>query len=95
VMIYWLTDTFVSSYRPHQSGIAEPVAPPIDVPASVSVQRHEWRYPRSFAERAYRDLRRFSVMPRGGHFTAAEEPALVAADLRELIALTESRPGDR
>jgi microsomal epoxide hydrolase len=52
------------------------------------VQRHERRYPRSFAERAYSDLRRFSVMPRGGHFAAAEEPDLVATDLRELIALT-------
>jgi pimeloyl-ACP methyl ester carboxylesterase len=88
VMVYWVTDTFVSSFRPHQSGISEPAVPVINVPATVSVQRHEWRYPRSFAERAYSDLRRFSVMPRGGHFTAAEEPDLVAADLRELIALT-------
>jgi epoxide hydrolase len=88
VTLYWLTDTFVSSYRPHQSGIVEPAAPVIEVPATVSVQRHEWRYPRSFAERAYRDLRRFSVMPRGGHFTAAEEPLLVADDLRYLMAVT-------
>jgi epoxide hydrolase len=88
VTLYWLTDTFVSSYRPHQSGIVEPATPVIEVPATVSVQRHEWRYPRSFAERAYRDLRRFSVMPRGGHFTAAEEPLLVADDLRYLMAVT-------
>jgi pimeloyl-ACP methyl ester carboxylesterase len=88
VTLYWLTDTFVSSYRPRQSGIVEPAAPVIEVPATVSVQRHEWRYPRSFAERAYSDLRRFSVMPRGGHFTAAEEPLLVADDLRYLMAVT-------
>jgi hypothetical protein len=78
----------LESYRPHQSGIVEPAAPVIEVPATVSVQRHEWRYPRSFAERAYSDLRRFSVMPRGGHFAAAEEPLLVADDLRYLMALT-------
>jgi hypothetical protein len=28
------------------------------------------------------------VMPRGGHFTAAEEPLLVAEDLRYLMAVT-------
>jgi len=89
VTLYWVTDTFVSSYRPHQAGVPEPALPVIEVPATVSVQRHEHRYPQSFAERAYRDLRRFSVMSRGGHFTAAEEPALVAADLQKLIVLTE------
>jgi pimeloyl-ACP methyl ester carboxylesterase len=37
--------------------------------------------PREWAERAY-DLRRWTAMPRGGHFPALEEPALLAEDLR-------------
>ena len=86
VTLYWITDTFVSAYRPHQMGLTSPPTPVIQVPATVAVQRHEWRYPRSFAERSYGDLRHFSVMPRGGHFTAAEEPALVAESIRGLIA---------
>jgi pimeloyl-ACP methyl ester carboxylesterase len=86
VMLYWITDTFVSAYRPHQMGLPVPPMPIIQVPATVAVQRHEWRYPRSFAERAYGDLRHFSVMPRGGHFTAAEEPELVAESIRGLLA---------
>lgn len=85
VTLYWVTDTFISAYRPHQSGIAGVRMPTIEVPATVSIQRHEHRYPRSFAERAYRDLRRFSRMPSGGHFTAAEEPQQVANDLRSLM----------
>ena len=86
ITLYWVTDTFVSSFRPHQSGLTEPATPPIRVPATVAVQRHEHRYPQSFAERAYTHLLSFDRMPRGGHFTAAEEPGLVAADIRRLIA---------
>ena len=40
-------------------------------------------YPaREWAERVYGDLRRFTDMARGGHFTAMEEPELLAQDLR-------------
>jgi pimeloyl-ACP methyl ester carboxylesterase len=42
----------------------------------------DYRCPREWAERAYGDLRRFTNMPRGGHFTAMEEPELLAEDLR-------------
>ena len=86
ISLYWITDTFVSSFRPHQSGIPTPALPQITVPATVAVQRHEHRYPASFAERAYADLRRFSKMSRGGHFTAAEEPGQVADDIRWLMS---------
>ncbi|MFF1483721.1 hypothetical protein ACIGZH_07595 [Streptomyces sp. NPDC058319] len=36
--------------------------------------------PRSWAERAYR-LTRYTRLPRGGHFAAHEEPALLADDI--------------
>lgn len=85
ITLYWLTDTFVSSFSPNQSGTPIPATPRIRVPATVAVQRHEHRYPSSFADRAYGDLRRFGYMPRGGHFAAAEEPQAVANDIRWLI----------
>ena len=37
--------------------------------------------PREWVERCF-DLRRWTEMPRGGHFAALEEPALLAADIR-------------
>jgi pimeloyl-ACP methyl ester carboxylesterase len=40
--------------------------------------------PRSFYERLY-DIERWSVLPRGGHFAAAEEPDLLATDIREFF----------
>lgn len=40
--------------------------------------------PREFAERCY-DVKRWTDMPRGGHFPALEEPELLAEDLREFF----------
>jgi pimeloyl-ACP methyl ester carboxylesterase len=52
----------------------------IQVPSAVAL--FDYACPREWAERAYGDLRRFTDMPRGGHFTAMEEPELLAEDLR-------------
>jgi len=41
--------------------------------------------PRGWVERSYSDLRRFTRMPRGGHFPAMEEPELLAGDIREFF----------
>jgi pimeloyl-ACP methyl ester carboxylesterase len=38
--------------------------------------------PREWAERFFH-VRRWTEMPRGGHFAAMEEPELLASDLRE------------
>jgi pimeloyl-ACP methyl ester carboxylesterase len=51
----------------------------IQVPAALAL--FDYPCPREWAERAYGDLRRFTDMPRGGHFTAMEEPELLAEDL--------------
>jgi microsomal epoxide hydrolase len=39
------------------------------------------RPPRSAAERVFTDLRRWTVMPKGGHFAALEQPELLAEDM--------------
>jgi pimeloyl-ACP methyl ester carboxylesterase len=82
VMIYWITGTIGSSFRAYYDAESDPPLPLITVPAAVVVQRHESRYPRELAERTYTDLRSFQLLPRGGHFTAAEAPDLIAADIR-------------
>jgi microsomal epoxide hydrolase len=43
------------------------------------------RLPRSLAERVYTDIRRWSFMPRGGHFAAMEQPEALAHELREFF----------
>lgn len=42
--------------------------------------------PREYAARAFSGLRRFTVMPCGGHYGALEEPALLAADITAFLA---------
>jgi pimeloyl-ACP methyl ester carboxylesterase len=56
-----------------------PVGERIGVPTAVASFRERW--PRERAERVYGDLRRFTQMPRDGHFPALEEPELLAEDL--------------
>jgi len=37
--------------------------------------------PRSAASRVFTDIRRWSVMPKGGHFAALEQPKLLADEV--------------
>ena len=55
----------------------------IEVPAAAAAFNERW--PREWVERAYADLRRFTEMPRGGHFAAMEEPELLAEDIRSFL----------
>ena len=41
--------------------------------------------PRIYVERGYNVIR-WNEFPRGGHFAAAEEPELLAADIRSFVA---------
>jgi microsomal epoxide hydrolase len=45
------------------------------------------RPPRALAARTYTDIRRWSVMPKGGHFAALEQPQALA---REVSAFFDS-----
>ena len=43
------------------------------------------RPPRSLASRTYSDIRRWTVMPRGGHFAAMEQPEALTSEIREFF----------
>ena len=82
-MIYWATQSIGSSFRPYYEGADQPdQMPPVEVPASVHIQRHEGDYPESLARRFYRDLRTFERLEEGGHFAVAEVPAVMADRVR-------------
>ena len=76
-MIYWTTRSIGTSFRPYFDDMAA-VVPPVTVPASVHIQRHEHDYPESVARDFYRDLRTFERLQRGGHFAIAEVPGDLA-----------------
>ena len=55
----------------------------IDVPTGYAeFPREILRPPRSLAARTYTDIRRWSPMPRGGHFAAMEQPEALARDVQ-------------
>jgi pimeloyl-ACP methyl ester carboxylesterase len=89
VTLYWATATIATSMRDYfdNSWSPETAIGPDDfvrVPTAItSFSRHfahEGVAPREWAERLY-DVRRFTPMPRGGHFPATEEPELLAGDI--------------
>ena len=95
VTLYWVTSTITSSMRDYYDNRrwqGEPRLGPDDyarVPTAVALFPHmlipEGEPPREWAERLY-DIRRWTVMPRGGHFAPAEEPELVARDIVTFFA---------
>ncbi|MDQ0893569.1 epoxide hydrolase family protein [Agromyces ramosus] len=86
-MIYWVTQTIGSSFRPYYEGADRPDAiPPTSVPAAVFIQRHEATYPESLVRRHYLDVREFGRLDEGGHFTVAEVPEQMAVRVRAFAA---------
>ncbi|MYC58980.1 MAG: epoxide hydrolase [Gammaproteobacteria bacterium] len=90
ISIYWFTGTITSSTRIYYENRNTPAEKPIeyiDVPTGAAIFPAEiYMAPRAWAEAAY-DLRHWTVMPRGGHFAALEQPELYLNDLREFFRL--------
>lgn len=83
IMIYWVTNTIGSSARIYYENTHS--LPPmgyIKVPTSIALFPADILLPPK--EWAMRNLNitRWTSMPRGGHFTAMEEPELLADDIR-------------
>jgi len=90
ISFYWFTGAIGSSFWPYYDVRHGPYPVPegrtIDVPTGYAHFPAEiLRPPRSLAERTYTDIRRWSVMPRGGHFAALEQPEALANEVREFF----------
>jgi len=84
--MYWATGTIASSMRLYWGERADRWRPgageTIDVPAAAGIFPAEIvNPPREWTARLLTDLRRWTEMPRGGHFAAHEEPELLADDV--------------
>ena len=86
ITLYWVTQTAASSariyYESRHAG-PDPGGPRrVEVPTACADFPKEiiWA-PRRWLERRY-NITRWTVMPRGGHFAAFEQPALLVDDVR-------------
>jgi pimeloyl-ACP methyl ester carboxylesterase len=84
--LYWFTETIGTSFLPYYDDKHERPVPLVTVPVGVAVQWGERDFPREYAARTYTDMRMWSDLPRGGHFTAKQTPDLVACAMREFFA---------
>jgi pimeloyl-ACP methyl ester carboxylesterase len=90
--IYWLTGTIVTSMRIYNEHFISGVPPllhgrarVIEVPTGLAVFPKDNLYvPRKLVAE-WSDLRRWTVMPQGGHFGPSEQPELCVAELREFF----------
>ena len=90
IALYWFTGTIGSSFWPYYARMHGPWPIPegetVDVPTGYcAFPREIVRPPRSVAERTFTDIRRWTVMPRGGHFAAMEQPEALAKEIREFF----------
>jgi pimeloyl-ACP methyl ester carboxylesterase len=86
--IYWVTQSIGTAMRDyyderwHGTGIGADdfVAVPTGIAVFANELVSEGVPPREWAERLY-DVRRWTRMPKGGHFAPAEQPELLACDI--------------
>jgi microsomal epoxide hydrolase len=85
ITLYWVSGAIGSSFWPYYARMHGPWPVPegVRVPTGyVEFPREILRPPRSVAERVYTDIRRWTVMPKGGHFAALEQPEALAREIR-------------
>jgi pimeloyl-ACP methyl ester carboxylesterase len=91
--LYWATETITPSMRDYFDnrwhGVELQPGERVRVPAGFANLDNnyvsEGTPPREWAERLY-DVRRWTAMPSGGHFAAAEEPERLARDIAAFFA---------
>jgi microsomal epoxide hydrolase len=85
ITLYWVTETITSSTRLYYESGNTPATRQvgyIDVPTGAAIFPNELFYaPQRWAEASY-NMVQYTVMPRGGHFAALEEPELLVDDIR-------------
>jgi pimeloyl-ACP methyl ester carboxylesterase len=90
ISLYWFTGCIGASFWPYYARMHGPWPIPegstVDVPTGYAeFPREILRPPRSLAEKTYTDIRRWSVMKKGGHFAALEQPAALAHEVVEFF----------
>ncbi|WP_413375549.1 epoxide hydrolase family protein [Paenibacillus taichungensis] len=83
IMIYWVTNTIGSSTRMYyENSHSLPPLGRIEVPTGIAIFPADIVLPPKSWTMQNLNVTRWTSMPSGGHFTALEEPELLADDIR-------------
>jgi pimeloyl-ACP methyl ester carboxylesterase len=90
ISLSWFTGCIGASFWPYYARMHGPWPIPegatVDVPTGYAeFPREILRPPHSLAARTYTDIRRWSVMDKGGHFAALEQPDALAHEVVEFF----------
>ena len=90
ISLYWFTGCIGASFWPYYARMHGPWPIPegstVDVPTGYAeFPREILRPPRSLAAKTYTDIHRWSVMSKGGHFAALEQPDGLAHEIVEFF----------
>ncbi len=91
ISLYWFTGAIGASFWPYYTRMHRPWPIPegttVDVPMGYAAFPKEiLRPPRSLAAQTYTDIRRWTVMQKGGHFAALEQPQALAREIKAFFA---------
>jgi epoxide hydrolase len=82
-MVYWLTNTGVSSIRLyHEDAHADTPAQPTTFPLGLANFRNDFQSIRPFAERDHKNIVSWHTYDVGGHYAAHEVPDVLVDDVR-------------
>ena len=87
ISLYWFTNCIGASFWPYYARlhVTWPIDGRITVPTGYcEFPREILRPPRAAAERVF-NIQRWSVMHKGGHFAALEQPQALAGEIREFF----------
>jgi pimeloyl-ACP methyl ester carboxylesterase len=86
--LYWATESLQSSIRLYAEGRrnrwspAHDRTPVVEAPTGIAIMAHDMvKLPRRWAERYY-NLKRWAVIPEGGHFASMEAPEDLVNEIR-------------
>jgi microsomal epoxide hydrolase len=87
IAFYWFTGAIGSSFWPYYGRLHSewPISPkqPVTAPTGYAAFPKEMIVPaRSVAEKTYTNIQRWTVMKKGGHFAAMEQPEALAGEIQ-------------
>ena len=92
MMIYWLTDSFVTSVRYYAEAGYNPWKPDhanvpvVSAPTGITLFAPDMAPGDMGWTETYYNRVFFKIHEKGGHFAPAEEPDVLVADIREMFA---------
>ncbi|GFT92690.1 epoxide hydrolase 1 [Nephila pilipes] len=95
VMLYWVNNNFTAAARFYKENVRDIMKglhekTPVTVPSAVALFPNEvLMRPKTMMSQQMKNLVSYTIMPRGGHFAALEEPQLLADDMWKFVDTVE------